>query len=368
MAPIRVGIIGLSAGQWAAKAHLRYLQSAESKYTIVAVCNSSRDSAQRAIEALNLPATVRASGNPQELADADDIDLVVCAVRVDRHFATISPALKAGKNVLVEWPLGKNLAEAEELLRLSQQNGVRVAAVGCQGRYDAAARTIKKLLEEGAIGKVLSTSVTGAGMIGGQVLDAANAYLGQIEVGGNMVTIPVGHFLDTFTRALGPLRSFHSLLATQRPVVDMVSADGKVQEKNVQVTSSDQLLLHGTLESGAVFSIHVRGGPPFKGGTGMDWHIYGESGEVWVRGPNMHLQIYGATSVQLHNFATDEAHEVPLLKEGFDDWPPVHRNVARVYEAIASGEIENATFCTFEQAVENHRRIAETYVQNGLTY
>ncbi|KAF2209825.1 hypothetical protein CERZMDRAFT_46197 [Cercospora zeae-maydis SCOH1-5] len=368
MAPIRVGIIGLSAGQWAANAHLRYLQSAESKFSIVAVCNSSRDSAQRAIEALNLPNTVRASGNPQDLADADDVDLVVYAVRVDRHFATIGPALKASKNVLVEWLLGKNVAEAEELLRLSQQNGVRIAAVDCQGRFDAASRTVKKLLDDGAIGKILSTSLTGAGMIGGQVLDAANAYLGQIEVGGNLVTIPVGHFLDTFTQVLGPLRSFHSLLATQRPVVDMVNADGTVQEKNVQVTSSDQLLLHGALENGAVFSMHVRGGPPFKGGPGMEWHIYGETGEMWIRGPNMHLQIYGGTSVRLHDFATDKVHEMPLLKEAFDEWLPIHRNVARVYEAIASGETGNPTFCTFEQALENHRRIAEMYVQNGRTY
>ena len=51
------------------------------------------------------------------------MDLVVCSVRVDRHFGAIAPALRAGKNVYVEWPLGKNLEEAEELLRLSKAHG-----------------------------------------------------------------------------------------------------------------------------------------------------------------------------------------------------------------------------------------------------
>ena len=37
-----------------------------------------------------------------ELANNQNIDLVVCSVRDDRHLKTISPALKAGKDVYVE--------------------------------------------------------------------------------------------------------------------------------------------------------------------------------------------------------------------------------------------------------------------------
>lgn len=65
MSRTRVGFFGLSPGAWAATAHLPYLQSAESKFEIVAVCNSSVESAQRAVQALGLGEGVRTYGDPQ---------------------------------------------------------------------------------------------------------------------------------------------------------------------------------------------------------------------------------------------------------------------------------------------------------------
>ena len=120
---------------------------------------------------------------------------------MDRHFQTIVPAIRAGKDVLVEWPLGKNLEEASELLTLSKEHSVKLAAVGCQGRFDSTFRTVQKLLDDGKIGKVLSTTVVGPAMNGGPVVEPPSSeYLSQIEVGGNVVTIPFGHFVDSFTR------------------------------------------------------------------------------------------------------------------------------------------------------------------------
>ena len=65
MSPIRVGLIGLSASaktSWAANAHLPYLMSSQSKYTITALCNSSIVAAKAAIEAFDLPASTKAYG------------------------------------------------------------------------------------------------------------------------------------------------------------------------------------------------------------------------------------------------------------------------------------------------------------------
>lgn len=64
-APIRVGIIGLSRpGGWATIAHLPYLQQT-SKYQIVAIANSSVESAQRAIENYGLSKDTKAYGSPE---------------------------------------------------------------------------------------------------------------------------------------------------------------------------------------------------------------------------------------------------------------------------------------------------------------
>jgi predicted dehydrogenase len=63
MAPIRVGILGLSSSGWAPRAHLPFLK-ASPKYNIVAVCNSSADSANAAIKLYGLPDSTKAYGNP----------------------------------------------------------------------------------------------------------------------------------------------------------------------------------------------------------------------------------------------------------------------------------------------------------------
>ena len=73
---IRVGLIGLSARaktSWASSAHLPYLQASGGKYVITALCNSSIPAAQSAIEAYRLPASTKAYGNPQDLAEDPEV-------------------------------------------------------------------------------------------------------------------------------------------------------------------------------------------------------------------------------------------------------------------------------------------------------
>jgi predicted dehydrogenase len=131
-----------------------------------------------------------------ELANDPDIDLVVCSVRVDRHLKTISPVLKAGKDVYVEWPLGKSLAEAKELLRLKNEGGVKNAVVGLQARQAPLIKKVKDIIGSGRIGPVFSSTWVGQGNMGGEATTEAYEYLARKEVGGNMVTIHFGHTID----------------------------------------------------------------------------------------------------------------------------------------------------------------------------
>jgi predicted dehydrogenase len=70
MVPVQVGIIGLSKTGWAISAHLPYLlsKSGREKYQIVAICNSSAQSAREAIELYKLPDSTRAYGDPEGLS------------------------------------------------------------------------------------------------------------------------------------------------------------------------------------------------------------------------------------------------------------------------------------------------------------
>ena len=85
MAPIGVGIIGLSADQsaWATSAHSAPLKSSplNEKFKLVAVSTSSPETAKKAAEAQGISAD-KAYSNPQAIADDKDVDLVVVSVKV----------------------------------------------------------------------------------------------------------------------------------------------------------------------------------------------------------------------------------------------------------------------------------------------
>jgi predicted dehydrogenase len=198
MAPIRVALIGLSQGaktSWASDAHLPYLLSerGKKKYKIVALLNSSKEAATKAIQAYALPDGVKAYGSPEELAKDDEVDLVVCTTRVDVHYDTIEPSIKAGKDVFVEWPLAENVKRATELRDLGRRSGSRTM-LGLQGRVAPSVVKVKELIEQGVIGRVLSSTLQANTIYGGgNSMREGLAYFLDKKIGGNPVTIALGH-------------------------------------------------------------------------------------------------------------------------------------------------------------------------------
>lgn len=85
MAPIGVGVIGLSADQsaWATIGHSAPLKSSplNEKFKLVAVGTSSPETAKKAAEAQGISSD-KAYSSPQAIADDKDVDLVVVSVKV----------------------------------------------------------------------------------------------------------------------------------------------------------------------------------------------------------------------------------------------------------------------------------------------
>lgn len=197
MAPIRVGIIGLSANStsgWAAGGHLPYLLSprGQERYQIVALLGSSSERARQAVQHFKLPnaENIRTYGSPEELAADPNVDLVVCSVRVDKHYDTIRPSVEAGKDVLVEWPLAENSVRAKELADLSKKAGGRTA-VAVQARLAPYIVKMKELLADGAIGKVVNSQVNINSIQQG--IYSGMEYFGDRKIGGNYYAIVFGH-------------------------------------------------------------------------------------------------------------------------------------------------------------------------------
>jgi predicted dehydrogenase len=164
-----------------------------SRFTIKALCNSSVSAAQAAIKTYDLGPETKAYGNPEDLAQDPNIDLVICNTRVDKHYETVLPSIKAGKDAYIEWPIAANKAQIDELVEAAKEKGARVA-IGLQGRWAAPVLKLKELIESGDLGKVLSSEVRAyGGSNDREILPTGLKYFAQKEVGGNPMNIAVGH-------------------------------------------------------------------------------------------------------------------------------------------------------------------------------
>lgn len=353
MAPIRVGIIGLSAtASWAVRAHLPYLQKS-SKYEIVGVCNSSKDSSQAAIKAHGLPNSTKPYGSVADLVANPDIDLVVCSVRVDRHYECLKPAIAAGKDCFVEWPLASNLEQATELLQLAEAKGIKTM-VGLQGQVGPLAKRVKELVDsEQVIGRVLSSTLSLATGLSTDVTYEGYEYLNYVELGGNMLVIPLGHMYDSVSYVLGELQSVFATLSIQQPDVAVKDKGGKTV-RTIKRTTADHVTISGLLANGAHSSAIVQGRGPFKGEPGLVWQIEGDKGVLEVRGDEpFAVSMSGKMQVRVHDNASGEVKEVEFV----EDQPGPPGNIGRLYEAFVDGQ----SYPDWKWAVKRHAWVNALY-------
>ena len=263
-------------------AHLPALRSLPDKFEVAALAASSDKMAQAAATAHGI---AMATGDPGVLAARRDVDLVVVAVRVSFHRMLVQEALERQKHVYCEWPLGRNTAEAQEMLEAARLAGVR-HFVGLQARNSPALRYVRDLVESGYLGKVLSSRVTGSGGFpwGGHAVSSL-AYTLDDEQGATLFTIPFGHMIDGFTWVLGDFSTLDATMAIQSPHVFLSDT-----EETVEASGSDEVVVSGLLRSGAVASLHYTGRDSPAGN--LRWEISGDAGTLLIESDSGHLQ-YG---------------------------------------------------------------------------
>src|SRR5207253_4839797 len=127
--------------------------------------------------------------------------IVVITVKVPHHRELVEAALRAGKAVYCEWPLGRDLGEARAMATLAAEQGAPTI-VGLQARQAPAIEFVRELLGDGYVGEVLSTTMVGLS-VPGDVVVRPNAYMLDETTGANVLTIAVGHSMDTLNYVLG---------------------------------------------------------------------------------------------------------------------------------------------------------------------
>ena len=97
---------------------------------------------------------IRLADSYEALLKETNIDAVVLATPHSTHAEQIAAAAKAGKHVFVEKPLGLSRADCERAVAACAERNVTLA-VGYNWRFQPALREIKRMLEDGRLGKLL---------------------------------------------------------------------------------------------------------------------------------------------------------------------------------------------------------------------
>ncbi|MGU5714519.1 Gfo/Idh/MocA family oxidoreductase, partial [Aeromonas taiwanensis] len=92
-------------------------------------------------------------GSLDEVLADDTVDLVVIATPNDTHAPIARQALLAGKHVVIDKPFALDLAEAEALVVLAEEQQ-RLLSIFHNRRWDGDFLTVRRLLAEGALGQI----------------------------------------------------------------------------------------------------------------------------------------------------------------------------------------------------------------------
>jgi predicted dehydrogenase len=347
-----VGIIGVSpVWGWAATAHIPALRALPS-YEIRALSSSKAESARAAGERFGVSAVF---SDHEQLVIQPDIDVVAVTIKVPHHRELVSAALAAGKAVYCEWPLGRDVDDARAMAALAAEQGVHTI-VGLQARQAPAIEFVQGLLRDGYVGEVLSTTMVGLS-IPGDVVVQPNAYMLDRANGANVLTIAIGHSLDTLSYVLGEFADLSAVSDLRRPLITI-----KETRERIVKTAPDQIAVIGTLTSGAIASIHVR--EAVAGGTGFLWEINGTDGTLRITADAAYPEIYPLTVAGAHG--RNELVELAVPGALTQKWPELTSlegapayNVGRAYAAFAA-DIANGTHSVpdFADAVRRHEVIA----------
>jgi predicted dehydrogenase len=98
-------------------------------------------------------------GDHHEMLAATRPDVAVILTPHPFHAAIAIDCLQAGSHVLVEKPMAVHVAEADAMIAAAARAG-RLLAVNFQHRFRAEVRTVRRLIEEGQLGKIQHVDMT----------------------------------------------------------------------------------------------------------------------------------------------------------------------------------------------------------------
>jgi predicted dehydrogenase len=338
---IQVGIVGASAQKsWAHVSHVPAINGL-SGLTLAAVATRNEQSARKSAEAFGAN---RWFSDPLAMINHDQIDVITISVKVPAHRELVLAALNAGKAVYCEAPLGRTVAEAEEM---ANAVGSLHTAIGLQGRLNPAVRRAAQLLSSGKIGRPLNARIVSTNIGFGPELPSSYDYFNKTSSGANLLTINAGHTLDLVEAVLGPIIEIDARTEILWPAVKLTDTG----EESLRETA-DHVAVLGKTQSGAVFTADIYGGVAPQD-TRSSFEISGS--EAWLSLTSDHPYSFQAGDLTLKSNIPFVTPDEPAVSGGFMG---AAINVGEVYAHLVR-DVREGTHTTpgFDHALHNARLI-----------
>jgi UDP-N-acetyl-2-amino-2-deoxyglucuronate dehydrogenase len=237
---LRIGLIG--CGERGASYPQAIAKAGNAQLAMVSDVNG--ELAQELGERLGLPWRTQ----PEDMLDSDEIDAVLVCTPHHVHAAQVIEAARHGKHVMVEKPLGTSMVDALAAFEATRAGNVCLSVV-LQTRYQPQIQKARELIREGALGRLLGSSITYqhdkllAYWLGGYTGRSRSDWRARSDTsGGGVLMHSAIHYLDW----LGYL--------TGETIVD-VSAKQATLDSPVEV--EDTIAAWMRFENGALGSLHA---------------------------------------------------------------------------------------------------------------
>ena len=216
-----------------------------------------------------------------ELVAHPEVEVVHACVPPDVRLPLTSLCATHGKHILLEKPMARSVAEADEILGICDRAGITVGAM-FQNRFTPLAQKVKAAVDQGMLGQLLLVNVSAKWYRQAEYY-GHSSWRGTADREGGAVLINQAiHSIDMMRWICGPVAEVEGLTATQLHSIEMEDVgmallrfvDGAVGSIVATTVAwpgfSDRLELHGSRGSLTLIQNEGR----------LEWSLQGEEPRV----------------------------------------------------------------------------------------
>lgn len=165
----------------------------------------------------------------EELCASPEVDAVCLCTPSGLHAEQAVQVMEAGKHLVCEKPMCLTLEDADRVIETARRTGAKVCVIS-QFRFSDAVQEVRRALEQGALGQVVSGSLSMKYYRSQEYYDSAS-WRGtwQMDGGGCLMNQGI-HGVDVFRYLMGPVKRLTAVVKTQTRQIEVEDSAAAVLE------------------------------------------------------------------------------------------------------------------------------------------